>query len=192
MKIILGSQSANRREVLEKAGYQFEIMVPGIDEKAIRHADPYEIPVLLAKAKATALLPKIKEPALLITADQVIVWNGGVYEKAEDEVEARRFLSLFNGSPYPAAHVNGVGVTNTMTGRSQFVREVSNAYFSTIPKSIVDEFFASGAWKGKAGGYDIRHPILAPFIRLEGTMDSALGLPMNVVEQSIKELEIVK
>jgi len=73
MKLILGSQSENRKTVLERAGYTFDVLVSGIDEKAIRHNDFYELPLLLAKAKAEALLPRIKEPAFLITADQIIV-----------------------------------------------------------------------------------------------------------------------
>ncbi len=188
MKIILGSQSANRREVLEKAGYAFEIMVSGIDEKAIRHDDPYEIPVLLAKAKTAALLPKIKEPAFLITADQVIIWNGELREKPNDLREARHFLETFSGSPHPAECVNGITVTNTATGASRTEREISKVFFSRIPQPIIDEFLNQGNATKYAGGFTPQSPLIRPYIRIEGTFESVLGLPMDVVTRHIKEL----
>ena len=39
MKIILGSNSKSRRKVLTDMGYDFEVVAPNIDEKAIRHPD---------------------------------------------------------------------------------------------------------------------------------------------------------
>lgn len=40
MKIILGSQSQWRQQILKEMGYEFEVMSADIDEKAIRHKDP--------------------------------------------------------------------------------------------------------------------------------------------------------
>ena len=188
MKIILGSQSENRKQVLTEAGYKFEVMISDIDEKAIRHENLYELPLRLAKAKAEALLPKIKEPAFLITADQVIVWNGELREKPRDIKEARYYLETFSGSKFPAEHVNGVTVTNVTTGKSRTESEISRAYFSVIPPAKIEAFLKEGTWGKYAGGYDVRHPLLTPFIRLEGTMDSALGLPLDVVERCMREV----
>ena len=96
MKIILGSQSENRRQVLKDAGYEFAVMASNIDEKAIRHEDLYELLLRLSRAKAEELLPKIKESAMLITADQVIVWNCELREKPRDLKEARHYLETFS------------------------------------------------------------------------------------------------
>lgn len=188
MKIILGSQSENRRTVLKNAGYEFEVMVSNIDEKAVRHEDLYELPLLLAKAKAEALLPQIKEPALLITADQVIVWNGELREKPRDLAEARRFLETFSRSEYPAECVNGIMVTNTQTGKSKLEREISRVYFSEIPQNTIEEFLNQGIMYKYAGGFTPQSPLILPYLRIEGTMESVLGLPLDMVEKSMKEL----
>ncbi|CAI7902370.1 unnamed protein product [Closterium sp. NIES-54] len=82
-QIILGSSSQSRQQVLREIGVPFEIMKPGIDEEAIRSADPHELVSLLSRAKADALLAKLKAegrtfletadvPTLLITADQAV------------------------------------------------------------------------------------------------------------------------
>ncbi len=190
MKIILGSQSENRKSVLAEAGYTFDILIPGIDEKAIRHEDLYEIPVRLAKAKAEALLPKIKEPALLITADQVIVWNGELREKPVDLSEARRFLETFSGSEYPAECVNGIQVMNTQTGKFILECEISKVFFSKIPQEKIEEFLAQGMMYKYAGGFTPQSPLLLPYLRIEGTLASVLGLPMDIVERGMKELVV--
>ena len=59
MKIILGSKSKGRKQILEEMGMDFEIMVSDIDEKAIRFDDAEKLVLALARAKAEALKPKI-------------------------------------------------------------------------------------------------------------------------------------
>ncbi len=188
MKIILGSQSENRKQVLEQAGYAFDVMVSNIDEKAIRHEDFYELPLRLAKAKAEALLPKIKEPALLITADQVIVWNGELREKPRDFEEARRYLETFSGSMYPAECVNGIFVVNTGTGKFRLEREISKVFFSKIPQDSIEAFLKEGTMYKYAGGFTPQSPFIHPYLRCEGTLESVLGLPLDVVKRCMEEV----
>ena len=52
MKLILGSSSKYRKELLEKASYVFSVLVPEVDEKDIKTDDPYQRPLILAPAKA--------------------------------------------------------------------------------------------------------------------------------------------
>lgn len=188
MRIILGSQSENRRMVLANAGYDFEVMVSDIAEKAIRHNDLYELPLLLAKAKAAALLPRVTTPALLITADQVIVWNGELREKPRDLAEARRYLETFSGSEYPAECVNGIMVTNTKTGESLLEREISKVYFAEIPQKTIEQFLVECNPLKYAGGFTPQSPLLLPHLRIEGSFESVLGLPMDVIAHLIKKL----
>lgn len=54
------------------------------------------------------------EAALVITSDQVIVYQGQIREKPEDEAQAREFLRSYEH--HPAEAIVGVAVTNTKTG----------------------------------------------------------------------------
>ena len=188
MKIILGSKSENRRWVLRQARYTFGVMVADVNEKSIRHDNFYELPLLLARAKTEALLPRVKESALLITADQVVVWKNELREKPRDLNEARRFLETFSGSPFPAECVNGIMITNTTTGHSKLEREISKVFFSKIPPENIESFLASGDALAFAGGFTPQSPLIAPFIRIEGSLESVLGLPINVVKRYMKEM----
>jgi septum formation protein len=56
MKIILGSSSPWRKEVLKSMGFDFKVLSPDIDEKAIRDVDPTQLTLQIARAKTEALL----------------------------------------------------------------------------------------------------------------------------------------
>jgi septum formation protein len=81
---------------------------------AIRHPEPEKMTIMIARAKAAALLPKVITPSILICSDQVIRCNGEIREKPESEEEARAFLESYR--THPPECVDGVVVYNTLTG----------------------------------------------------------------------------
>lgn len=194
MNIILGSGSENRKLILERMGYTFSVMRSDIDEGAIRSDDLYELPLLLARAKAEALLPRITEPSILITADQVVLWNGELREKPRTADEARRFLRTYSGSEHPAESVNGIVVLNTKTGERREGHDTSRAYFKKIPEAVIERIVESGKVYHWAGGYNAGHEFFKPYLgRIEGTLESLMGLPVRLTKSLIREvLEIKK
>ena len=188
MNIILGSASKQRKMVLERWGYPFEVMTSDIDEKAIRDDDPKKLTMALAKAKAEALLPKIKEPALLITADQVIVWNGEILEKPENPEQARQFLKGY--SQYPAQPVNAVVVTNTQTGAQRGENDENKVHFRGFPDDVIEQLIAEGNIFSQAGAFSLEDPLVAPYVQhIEGTLDSIEGLSKEITERLMKEVQ---
>lgn len=70
--------------------------------------------VMIARAKAAALLPRVTTPSILICSDQVIRCNGQVREKPESKEEAIQFLESYR--THPAECIDGLVVYNTLTG----------------------------------------------------------------------------
>ncbi|KAF0910371.1 hypothetical protein E2562_001543 [Oryza meyeriana var. granulata] len=100
-KIVLGSSSPARREILADMGYEFTVMSPDIDERAIRREKPEELVKALAEAKAEAIKMKLHgddsararpQPTILITSDQVMVSKGMIRERPKSQEEAREFI----------------------------------------------------------------------------------------------------
>ena len=99
LPLILGSSSKNRQTILNLANWAHTVLVPNIDEKEIRDDDPYLLPVLIAKAKAAAILMRLDltgEPFVLLTSDQIVLFGSEIREKPIDETEAFRFLSSYS------------------------------------------------------------------------------------------------
>lgn len=188
MKIILGSQSKNRKKILEEMGINFEIMSPNIDEKAIRLENPKELVLALARAKAEALKSRINEPALLITSDQVIVCQGQIREKPENEKEAREFLKSY--SIFPAETVTSVLVTNLATGEQIEAVDVVKIYLKPFSDGEINEIIKEGRTFELAGGFTVDGEIWERHIdKIEGTIDSVMGLPKDITQKLIDEVK---
>ncbi len=124
MKILLGSQSSFRRKLMAQIaaelGATFETTTADIDEKAIRDPDPKALVVKLALAKADAILARGDLDAdILITGDQVVVWQGQILEKPVDEADACRMLRGYRGTSVEI--IAAIAVRNLRTtGLSHF------------------------------------------------------------------------
>lgn len=187
MKLILGSQSLGRKEVLTAAGYSFDVMVADIDEKAIRD-DNYELlPLLIAQEKTKALLSKIQEDAVLITSDQVVVCNGELREKPVDADEARVWLKSY--ASYPSRAITSVIVANTVTGKQVEGVDIVDVIFDKIPDEVIEKLIAQGRILKTAGACIAEDPLLSPHIKeLKGDLDSLTGLPMRLVKKFLDEV----
>ncbi len=187
MKIILGSQSKGRKKMLEEMGYQFEVIAANIDEKAIRLEDPKELTLAIAKAKTNALLSQIPKGAILITSDQVVVWNGKIREKPDDEKEVKEFLEGYN--VYPAETVTAVVVTNLATGKRTEGVDIAKVYFNHFSDEDIDELVKEGSVFYLAGAFNVEGQIWESHIKkIEGTRDSVIGLPKDLTERLIHEV----
>lgn len=188
MKIILGSASPRRKKLLADWGYEFEVMSPQIDEKAIRHEDWQALPLMVARAKAEVVRKQITEPAVLITCDTVVVHNGQLYEKPVDEEDARRMLLSYGESP--AEVICGVTVTNTATGKSGEGTDLAKVYFHKIPQPLIEEMVKHGQIYDFAGAFHPEYVAIKPYIvHIEGETGTVMGLPRKLTEKLIKEVQ---
>lgn len=175
---------------MKEMGYEFEVMTADIDEKAIRHNDPRELVLMLARAKAEALLSKIKEPALLITSDQVVFSNGKILEKPESAEEVRNNLESF--TDYPPETITSVVVTNTGNGKRVEGVNVAKVILKPIPERVILELIKQDKVFDLAGGFTIEEPLLKDYIeRIEGEKESVIGLPRVLTEKLIREVQVL-
>ncbi|EOY14773.1 Maf-like protein isoform 2 [Theobroma cacao] len=193
-KVILGSSSIARRKILAEMGYEFTLMSADIDEKGIRKETPEELVIALAEAKAEAILHRLPvgdyikeaEPTLLITSDQVVVYEGAVREKPANEKEAREYIKGYSGGH--AATVGSVLVTNLKTGFRKGEWDRVEIYFHEIPDEVIEKLIEEGTVLHVAGGLIIEHPLIKPYVKqVVGTTDSVMGLPKALTEKLIKE-----
>ncbi|XP_070683165.1 uncharacterized protein [Malus domestica] len=194
-KIILGSASIARRKILAEMGYEFTVVTADIDEKSIRTEKPEELVLVLAKAKADAIISKLQsinnqekdaEPTIVIAADTVVVYEGVIREKPSSKEEARQFLKDYSGGH--AATVGSVHVTNLKTGFSKGEWDRVEIYFHKIPDEVIEKLIEEGIVLKVAGGLIIEHPLILPYVKeVVGTTDSVMGLPIDLTRTLLKE-----
>ena len=95
--IILASNSASRKAMLEAAGVAFEARAGDVDERALEAemegAEPAEIAQALAAAKATAVEAK----GLVLGSDSLVEVEGRRFDKPATREQAAEHLRFFSG-----------------------------------------------------------------------------------------------
>ena len=186
LPIILGSSSSSRRSILVRNGWIFELANPDIDEKSIRDDNPYDLPIKIATAKADALLARLNsiDERIIITADQIVLFKGEIREKPQSEAEAKQFLTSYSNQK--VSTVSAIVVTHIPSGRQAAEVDIASIVWGTIPDEVVNAVVQRGEVYGSAGGFRIEDPDLQPYIiRIDGSVDSILGLPVEITNRCI-------
>ena len=185
MRLILGSSSKFRRSILASMGYEFEVISPDIDEKSIRHHDPDQLVLELARAKAASILKRLNGLAIVISSDQVVVCAGRIHEKPRGAQEVRRLYAKF--ALHPVETVTSVMVTNSLSGQQVSGIDRVKTDLLPVPDSIVEQLIKEGEVYNCAGGVRFEDPLLAPYIKeVKGTLESTMGLPRALTERLLK------
>ena len=186
MRTILGTQSAARRLLFARLAPVFETLSADIDEQAIRSDDPLLLPLLLARAKVDALVPRVGGDALLVTFDQVVTCGGELREKPASSDQARVWLE--SCAAHPAQTNTAVVVHNTATGARAEGLDVARVYFRPIPKEIIALLIQEGGVLRAAGGFLVEDSRFQPFIdRIEGETESVMGLPIALTSRLMRQ-----
>lgn len=183
MRLILASQSAARRAVLEAAGIAFEAMAPMVDEEAAKVAlrddgiSARDLADALAELKALKLSRRF--PAdLVLGCDQTLSLDDGtMFDKPESVVALKAQLTILSGKTHnlwSAAVLaqGGTAIWRYIERCKMTVRPLSDAF--------VDEYIAAegDALLGCVGGYRIEGRGVQLFSHIEASHFGILGVPL--------------
>ena len=85
--IILASASPRRKEILELADLDFDIMPSDAGEITTK-TEPHEVVMELASIKARDIYERSDKQSMVIGADTVVAYHGQVLGKPADEADA--------------------------------------------------------------------------------------------------------
>lgn len=173
MKLILGSASPRRRELLAQLGLEpHEVRPADIDETPLKGERARDYVSRMAREKAMAL--DVASDEVILSADTTVTAGRRILGKPEDEKEAAEFLWLLSGRRH---HVLTAVAVRTAAGlRERLVDTVVK--FKPLSNAEVNGYLGSGEWRGKAGGYAIqgRGGAFVPWI--QGSFTAVVGLPL--------------
>jgi len=184
--MILASASPRRRELLARAGYEFDVVVPQIQEAAFptegAHPAPYARKLALAKAENVA---ERFPDALVIGADTIVDFNGEIIGKPADAKEAELITRKLFCAPHRV--ITGVALVRLSDGTKMVESDTTVVY----PRKLTDEQIAahisSESWRDKAGAYAIRENGDKFIERIEGSLTNVMGLPMELLHELLEE-----
>lgn len=183
-RIILGSNSPRRRELLAGLDLLFDVhVIPGLEENYPDSLQPQEIPIFLSKQKAEAYLSTLEDQVLLITAD-TIVWNGTeVIGKPKDREDAIRMLRSLSGHEHQVV----TGVCLTTTKKQETFSVVSSVRFASLTDEEIIYYVDKYKPFDKAGAYGIQEWIGYVGVEsISGSFYNVMGLPVQRLYQELK------
>jgi nucleoside triphosphate pyrophosphatase len=174
--LILASASPRRRQLLEEAGYRFEVDASGVEEPPpAPGTSPLAYAALLAWQKAAEVAGR-RRRGLILAADTVCCVDGEILNKPEDRHDAERMIRLQEGRDTEVIS----GLCLYRADREEWVGavEVSVVRFRPLEDWERRDYLESRRWEGKSGAYGVQDR--NPFVSVaRGSFSNVVGLPME-------------
>ncbi len=183
-RIILGSQSPRRKQLLELLGLTFEVQVRTTDEKIPEGFQGEEAASFLAQKKWDAfddLTGHVRQ--LVITADTIVCIDKKIFGKPANQKEAMDMLKMLSGRMH-VVHT-GVCLGNKFC-LEQFVVS-TQVWFRPLSNDEILFYLEKYQPYDKAGAYGVQDWIgITAIDKISGSFYNVMGLPVKEVYMAMK------
>ena len=186
--VVLASQSASRRRLLESAGLKPKIMVSHVDEETpfFYSLAPADMVIALAITKAHTIRDQIDFPAIIIGCDSTFEFEGESLGKPGEPAIAKERASRVRGN---SGYLHtGHCVIDTAKDIEISDRVTTKVTFSDMTDEEIDDYVASGEPLHVAGGFTLEG-FSSPFIpSIEGDYTNVVGISMPFLRKAMNQL----
>lgn len=187
-RLILASNSPRRKQLLEEAGYTFEVIAPHpLAECGVCSGEtPPELVARLAHQKAADVAGRVDAEAVILASDTVAALDGQIFGKPENEEHARSILRRLRGREHYV--YTGVCLWPVPQGEPLVRVDKTTLKMHDLSDAEIEEYLATGLWEGKAGAFGYQDRVGWLDI-VEGSESNVVGLPMPLLAQMLGELQ---
>lgn len=183
--IVLGSQSPRRKELLQKMGLDFQVIVKETDESFEASQSPIAIVESIALKKLFAFDTALFQDKLVLTADTVVVYDNRILGKPRNEEEAFQMLNKLQGR----VHQVLTAVALLYQGQKHTFVEETFVEFYPLSKEEIFYYLENYRPFDKAGSYGIQEWIGQIGIKsITGSYENVVGLPTARLYQELKRV----
>ena len=183
-KLILGSKSPRRSQLLTEAGLTFDIRIQDVDESFDKCEPVLEVAENLAIRKANALKATLNNEEILLTADSVVILDDVIYNKPENYDDGVRILSALSDR----THTVATGVCLMTKDSQKSFTVLTYITFEKLSINEIEYYLDTHRPYDKAGAYGIQDWIgWCKVKKIEGSYSNVMGLPVREVYEKIKD-----
>ncbi len=188
-ELILASKSPRRQALLKLLQVPFRILTAETSEDFEPSRSPKEIVTELAMRKGKAvcnLYPAETADKLVLAADTIVVLDGDVLNKPNDDAHAFEMLSKLQGRTHEV--FTGFALMRGKEVVTDFERTAVT--FSPMSAEEIRTYIRLAKPFDKAGAYGIQDDFGACFIeRIEGCYYNVVGLPLAKLYKTLKQFQ---
>jgi septum formation protein len=186
-RFILASASPRRRQLLEQAGYEFEIIRPALAEISEAWFTIREATICNATRKALEVARSAPD-AVVLGADTLVALDGEVIGKPRDLAHAKKLLQRLSGRLHEVR--TAVFICQLADGRAHTYQEISEVRFRTVDRRAIAQYLAKIDPLDKAGAYAAQGHGVEIIERIDGSYSNVVGLPMEATARVLRDFGI--
>lgn len=185
MKLILGSNSPRRKELLAGLDMEFTVDTGNNFEEIVPEGMRAEkVPLYFAEGKSDGFHRPLEEDEILLTADTVVLIPGEKEPlgKPDGRAGAVDMLSRLSGKTHKVI----TGVCLRSKTRKTIFEDVTEVHFTDLTPQQIDYYVDNYHPFDKAGAYGIQEWIgYAAIDKINGSFYNVMGLPVHKVYEEI-------
>ncbi|MFQ5606849.1 MAG: Maf family protein [Candidatus Zixiibacteriota bacterium] len=185
-RLILGSASPRRYELLKQAGFAFDVLAADIPEVTLDNEAPGIASRRLALDKARAVAGRITDEHLrvIIAADTIVWYNEQALGKPVDEADARRLLKMLSGQTHTVHTAVAMALASAgVIRRAVDDSDQTDVSFTTPSPERIDHYIAGGDPLDKAGAYGAQEKGAFLVDHIRGRLDTVIGFPLELIDR---------
>ncbi len=181
-RIVLGSGSPRRKELIASLGVPFRIEIKSIDETVPSTIPIEQAALYLAQQKALPLIDSIVKDEVLLTSDTIVLHDNTILGKPRDAHEAKTMLETLSNDCNEV--ITGVYLTDGNHIEAFSVN--TKVYFKALTSDEIAYYINKFQPFDKAGAYGIQEWIGKIGVqRIEGCFYNVMGLPIAKVWEKL-------
>lgn len=184
MRLILASTSPRRHELLTLLGVPFEVVAPTFIEQVQPHLSADSQAVEFAAGKARSCVSSCPD-ALILGSDTLINLGSEVLGKPVDLAGAEVMLRRLAGQTHRI--VTAVALAGPEPERCDVRLAEVLVTMKPLNEATLVNYLRTGDSLGKAGAYSIQGGGAALIERIEGDFTAAVGLPLQLVAEMLRQ-----
>lgn len=197
--VILASQSIGRRQLMEKLGARFRVVVARVDEESIVDKKPEVMIKKRAAAKALEVIahPRVysipeERESLIVAADSMAVLGAKTFGKSTDRENTKEMLKNLMGKTH--VFTTAVYIALVQAGKVKKTWEktvTTKVTFRKMSPVEVESYIARFDFSRFAAGYALNEAPWDLVTKIDGSYTNVIGLPFEVLLPILRQLKII-
>jgi len=178
--LVLGSSSPRRKRLLGEMDIPFDVEIPSIDETQLPGEPAYGLALRLAREKALEVCERLGRDTVTLGCDTIVVLDGTILPKPDSKTRACEILRDLSGNQHTVCSALAIASKGIVITDGY---ETTAVYFNPVTDEQIREYVESEEPMDKAGAYGIQGMGAFLVDRIEGNLDTVIGLPRTLLER---------